>query len=73
MKSLGICYWYVKMPQCGYVEHGSEYFSIDVQKHIAHLELPVLDSPTPTHPHPPTNPAQPHPASLAFVWGLNRT
>ena len=25
------------MSQCEYVEHGLEYFSFDVQKHIAHL------------------------------------
>ena len=25
------------MPQCGCVEHGLEYFSFYVQKHIAHL------------------------------------
>ena len=25
MKSLGVCYWYVKIPQCGYMEHGLEY------------------------------------------------
>ena len=37
MKSLGVYYWYVKMPRCGYVEHGLEYFSFYVQKHIADL------------------------------------
>ena len=37
MESLGIYYWYVKMPRCGYVEHGLEYFSFYVQNHIAHL------------------------------------
>ena len=37
MKSLGIYYRYVKMPLCGYKEHGLEYFSFYVQKHIAHL------------------------------------
>ena len=30
-------YWYVKMPRCGYVEHGLEHFSFYVQKHTAHL------------------------------------
>ena len=24
MKSLGVCYWYVKMPRYGYVEFGLE-------------------------------------------------
>ena len=37
MKSLGVCYWYVKMPQCGCVEHGLAYIALYVQKHIAHL------------------------------------
>ena len=37
MKSLGAYYWYVKMPICGYVEHGLEYFSFYIKKHIAHL------------------------------------
>ena len=27
MKALGVYYWYVKIPQCGYVEHGSEYIT----------------------------------------------
>ena len=22
MKSLGVYYWYIKIPQCGYMEHG---------------------------------------------------
>ena len=25
------------MPRCGYVEHGLEYFSFYLQKHIAHM------------------------------------
>ena len=37
MKSLGEYYRYVKMPRCGYVEHGLEYFSFYVQKQKAHL------------------------------------
>ena len=37
MKSLGVYYWYVKMPGRGYVEHRLEYFAFYVQKHIAHL------------------------------------
>ena len=35
MKSLGACYWYVKMPQCGCVEHVLEYITFYVHKHIA--------------------------------------
>ena len=37
MKSLGVYYWYVKMPWYGYVEHGLDCLSFYVQKHIAHL------------------------------------
>ena len=37
MKSLGECYWYVKMPRCGCVEHGLEYITFYVKKHIVHL------------------------------------
>ena len=37
MKSLGVYYWHVKMPRCGCVEHGLEYITFHVQKHIAHL------------------------------------
>ena len=37
MKSLPVCCWYVKMPQCGCVEHGLAYITFYVQKHIAHL------------------------------------
>ena len=37
MKSLGAFYWYVKMPQCGCVEHGLEYIKFYVQKHIVPL------------------------------------
>ena len=39
MKSLGVCYWYVKMPQCGCVEHGLAYTTFYVQKHRAHLAV----------------------------------
>ena len=37
MKCLEVYYWYVKMPRCGYVEHGLEYLSFYVQKYIAYL------------------------------------
>ena len=33
MKSLGVCYWYVNMPRCGWVEHGLKYITVYVQKH----------------------------------------
>ena len=39
MVSLGVFYWYVKMPRCEYVEHGLEYFKFYVQKHIAHMAV----------------------------------
>ena len=32
MKSLGVYYWYVKIPQCGYMEHGLEYIMFYVKK-----------------------------------------
>ena len=37
MKSLVVYYWQVKMTRCGCVEHGLEYFTFHVQKHIEHL------------------------------------
>ena len=33
MKSLGVCYWYVKMPRCGCVEHGLGCIKFYVHKH----------------------------------------
>ena len=35
MRSLGVCYWYVKMPQCGCMEYGLEYITFYVQKPMA--------------------------------------
>ena len=37
MKSLGVYYWYAKMLPFKCVEHGLEYITFYVQKHIAHL------------------------------------
>ena len=37
MKSLGVYHRYAKAPQGGCVEHGLEYITFYVQKHIAHL------------------------------------
>ena len=34
-KWFGLYYWYVKIPQCGYVQHGLQYITFYVQKHIA--------------------------------------
>ena len=34
-KSLRVYYWHVKMPQCGYMEHGLKDIKCSVQKHIA--------------------------------------
>ena len=33
-KSLGVYYWYVKIPRCGYIEHGLKDVAFYVQKHI---------------------------------------
>ena len=32
---MGGYYWYVKIAQCGYMEHGLKDTEFDVQKHIA--------------------------------------
>ena len=37
LKSLGVYYWCVKIPQRGYTEHGLEYIMFYVQKHIASM------------------------------------
>ena len=37
MKSVGVCYWYVTMSRCGCVEHGLQWITSYVQKHIIHL------------------------------------
>ena len=37
MKSLGVYYWYVKMPWRWCVEHELQYITFYVQKHIAPL------------------------------------
>ena len=37
MKSLGVCYWYIKMTQFEVVEHGLEYIMFNDQKHMAPL------------------------------------
>ena len=39
MKSLELYYWYINLPQCGYVEHGLKYITFYVQKHIAPLAI----------------------------------
>ena len=33
---MGAYYWYVKIPQCMYMEYGLKDFAFDVKKHIAH-------------------------------------
>ena len=35
MKSSAVCYWYVKLPPCKYMEHGLEYIMCYVQKQMA--------------------------------------
>ena len=37
MESLGVYYWYVKMPRRGCVEHGLEYITFYVKKNIVHF------------------------------------
>ena len=37
MKSLGVYYLYVKMPQCGCVEHGLENITFYIKEYIVHL------------------------------------
>ena len=38
-KSWGVNCWYVKIPQCRYMEHGLEYIMFYVQKHIAPVAI----------------------------------
>ena len=50
MKSMRIYYWYIKVPQCGYMGHGLRNITFYVQKHIAyrvvcHNFLLVRDKP----------------------------
>ena len=37
MKSLGVCYKYVEVPECWYQEHGLEYITFYIRKHSAPL------------------------------------
>ena len=37
MKSVGVFYWYVKMPWCWCVEYGFEKITFYVQEYIAHV------------------------------------
>ena len=38
-ESLGVYYCCVKIPQCGYMEHGLKYIMFYIQKHIAPLAM----------------------------------
>ena len=38
-KIIGVCYWCVKIPQCGYMEHGLKHITFYVQKYIAPLAM----------------------------------
>ena len=65
-KSFGICYWYVKIPQCGYMENGLKHITFYVQKHIAALArcyTPGLVCDTPLK----------APASVKLVYYLSRS
>ena len=37
MTSLGVYYWYIKIPRCWCAEHGLEYITFYFQKYIEHL------------------------------------
>ena len=54
-KSLGVYYWCVKIPQCGYMEHGLYYVTFYVQKRIA--DLAMCYNPTLVCDKPPGAPA----------------
>ena len=38
-KSLGVCYWCVKIPQCGYMEQGLKQIAFYVQQHIVAMAM----------------------------------
>ena len=38
-KSLGVCHWGVKIPQCGYMGHGLKFITFHVKKFIAALAM----------------------------------
>ena len=38
-KSLGVCYWCVRIRQCGYMEHGLKHISFYVQKQIVAMGM----------------------------------
>ena len=38
-KSLGVCYWWVKIPLCGCMEYGLKHIACYVQKYIAALAI----------------------------------
>ena len=39
MKSLGVCYWYVRIQQCRYKKHGLEHITFYVKKYMAPLAV----------------------------------
>ena len=38
-KSLGVCYWYVKIPHCGYMDHELKHISFYVQKRVVAMGM----------------------------------
>ena len=38
-KSLGVCYWCVKIPQCGYMDHELKHISFYVQKRVVAMGM----------------------------------
>ena len=51
IKSLWVYYWYVKIPQCGYMEYGLKDVAFYVQKHIAPWEICYNTTPPPSSQH----------------------
>ena len=58
-KSLGVRYRYIKIPQCGLMEHGLKDIAFYVQKHIKFCTVVIIsllggDEPPPPPPPPPS-------------------
>ena len=52
---MGVCCWCVKLPQCGYMEHGLKHITLYVEKHTTPLAMCCI---TPSHYHHCAN----------FIW-----
>ena len=74
MRSLGVCYWCVKIPQCGYMEHGIKDIAFYVQKHITpctvcHNFSLVCDKPLVVPASVKRVYSHTNRQALAFFWG----